>query len=168
MAQAVSRRGLSPLRSAFDSRPVRVLFVVDSSTVRRVSFRPHHTLAFPLIVVPPALQTMLLLTEGRAGEVWESSDKESHVGYRGTLYAEVLSHWSLFPLSACYLLVSSLSLVSFYHCNIPFSACHPYLCLLTRQLDTVLAVWHTGCAFRPKSLHHQPDNIGCPLSERHF
>jgi len=66
-----------------------VVFVVDSLTLKHVSFRPHHTLVFSLIVVPPVLQTMLLLTEGRAGEVCESSNKECHVGYRGALDAEV-------------------------------------------------------------------------------
>ena len=99
-------------------------------TLRHVSFSPHRTSVFPLIVVPPVLQTMLLLAEGRAGEVWESTNKECHVGYRGALDAEVLSHCSVFPVSvsACYLLVSSSSPVPVYHSNIPFSACHPYLC----------------------------------------
>jgi len=49
---------------------------------------------------------MLLLTEGRAGEVWESSNKECHVGYRGALDAEVL-HTALcfiFQLVTCWYL----------------------------------------------------------------
>ena len=176
MAQAVSHRPV-PLRTAFDPWPVRVGFVVDSLTVRNVSFRPHRTSVFPLIVVPPVLHTMLLLTEGRAGELWESSNKQYPVGYRGVLDAEVLSQCSLFPVSACCLLVSSSSLFPFYQCNIPLCACHPYFwftdtSVLHSPLDTVRTVscivWHVSCAFRPRSLHHQPDNIRCPLSERHF
>ena len=117
----------------------------------KTCFRPHRTSVFPLIVVPPVLQTMLLLTEGRAGEVWESSNKQCPVGYRRALDAEVFSHCSFYPVSACCLLVSSLSLVPFYHCNIPFYACHPYHCFsdtsaLHSHLDTVLTVssivWH--------------------------
>ena len=116
---------------------------------------------------------MLLLTEGRAGEIWESSNKQCPVGYRGALDTEVLLHFLLFRVSACCFLrvsstsrsllshfllfrvsaccllrVSSTSLVPFYYRNIPFFVCHPYLrftdvCVLHNSLDSLLTVSNT-------------------------
>jgi hypothetical protein len=108
-------------------------------TLRHVSFRPQRTSVFPLIVVPPVLHTMLLLTEGRAGEVWEFSNKQCPVGYRGALDAEVLSHCSLFPVSAYYWLVSSSSLVPFITATFHLMPVTHICVLLARLLCT--AIW---------------------------
>jgi hypothetical protein len=112
--------GLSPLRSAFDPGPVRVGFVVDSLMRRHVSFRPHRTSVFP-----PNCRSASAAdyAEGRAGEIWESSNKQCPVGYRGSVGRR--STFTLLFVSSFSVLLVGFFLIS---CSL-LSLQHPILCL---------------------------------------